>query len=512
VAEARAETAVLARIPEGQPAPRFPPGTKPIVAGLMLSMFLVALDGTIVSTAMPSIVGNLGGFKLYAWVPAVYLLATAVSTPVYGKVSDLFGRKPVLFFGIGLFLLGSAASGAANTMLFLIAARTVQGLGAGAVQPVTTTIIGDLFSLEQRARIQGFFGSVWGLSSLIGPLMGGVLVDGVGWRWIFYLNIPFGLIGAAIIRAKFHEQRVARHHKLDILGASLMTGGLTSMLLVLIEGGQAWPWLSAQTAVLSVAAATCLVWFVRQEQRAPEPTLPLDLFRSRIIAVSAVGSLFTGAVMIGVSFEVPLYVQGVLGLDALHAGLALAPMSLGWPIASAQSGKLAIRFGYRVTALIGLTLSTIGVALLFTLSESGTYALAALYSFLIGVGLGLATTPMLVAVQSSVQWARRGVATATTMFVRSFGSVVGLAVMGAIVNHATAKFGNASSTNQALDVHSRHTVPASVLRQIHSTLFTGIHASFLAALVAAVLGILAVTYLPGGSARRHEVREESAAG
>jgi EmrB/QacA subfamily drug resistance transporter len=486
--------------------PSFPPHTVPVVAGLMLSMFLVALDGTVVSTAMPSIAADLKGFNLYAWVPAIYLLTTAVTTPIYGKLSDLFGRKPILYVGIGLFLLGSITSGMAPNMLFLIVARAVQGLGAGAVQPITMTIIGDFFSLEQRARVQGFFSSVWGISSVIGPLVGGLFVDNVGWRWIFYINIPFGIFATVLISMFFHEKAVHREHKLDILGATLMTAGLTAVLLFLIEGGQAWPWVSLQSGGLLIVTALALALFLWQERRAAEPALPLDLFHSRIISVSALGSFFAGVVLISVSFEIPLFVQGVLGEDALHAGVALAPMSIGWPLAGSIAGRLVIRYGYRWTAVTGMVLDVIGMALLLTIGTSSSFIVVSGYCFIVGVGLGLASNPMLIAVQSAVAWARRGVATATNMFVRSFGSVVGLALMGAIINRATAGYSNASE-NQAISVHGHHNLSPVLLQHIHQSLFDGIHIAFIAALVAAVLGTAVVSRLPSGSALEHQAAE-----
>jgi EmrB/QacA subfamily drug resistance transporter len=495
---------------EVEPAPRFPPGSRPVVAGLMLSMSLVALDGTVVSTAMPSIISDLGGFKFYAWVPAVYLLCAAVTTPIYGKLADLFGRKPILYVGIGLFLAGSITSGAAPNVLFLIAARSLQGLGAGAVQPITMTIIGDIFSLEQRARIQGVFSSVWGVSSVIGPLVGGLFVDNVGWRWIFYVNIPFAILAILLISRFFREKKVHREHKLDLAGATLLSFGLSAILLFLIEGGQAWSWVSAQSGLLLALTAVSLMLFLRQELRADEPTLPLDLFRSRIISVSALGTFFAGVVLISVSYEVPLFVQGVLGLDALHAGVALAPMSIGWPLAGAVSGKLAIRFGYRAISVVGLALDIVGVGLLLTLGPSSSYLATSVYSFVIGIGLGLCSAPMLIAVQSSVPWARRGVATATIMFVRSFGSVVGLAIMGAIVYRSTARYAGSSATNQELSIHLRSRLPPALLQHIRDALFSGIHLAFLAALVAAIAGTLVVSNLPGGSALEHELAETPA--
>ena len=496
---------------DSQPAlTPLPAHVRPIVLGLMLSMFLVALDGTIVSTAMPRIAGELGGFSLYAWVPSIYLLTTAVSTPIYGKLADLFGRKRVLYAGIGLFLLGSVLSGAAPNMVLLIVFRAIQGLGAGAVQPVTTTIIGDLFTLEQRARVQGAFSSVWGISAVIGPLLGGFLVDDVGWRWIFYLNVPVAVLAVAMIWRFFDERATPRRHKLDLAGAVLLTLSLTTVLLLLIEGGQAWPWVSIQTLVLALIAVVATFLFVGAERRAEEPVFPLELFHSRIIVVSSIAMFFAGALIVAVTFEVPLFVQGVLGEDALRGGLALAPMSLGWPLAGAFSGRLAIRYGYRVTAVAGLICAVVGMALLLTLTVTSSFGAASVFSFLVGVGLGLSSVPLLIAVQSAVTGTRRGYAAAANMFVRSFGSVVGLALMGALVNNATR--GLSTATNGALDAHAGHAPQPFLLQRIHLSLLNGIHAAFLAALIAAVLSLVAAWFLPGGTARELAVQETGPSG
>jgi EmrB/QacA subfamily drug resistance transporter len=484
--------------------------TKAVVAGLMLSIFLVALDSTIVSTAMPSIIGSLGGFSLYAWVPSVYLLASSVLTPIYGKLADLFGRKRILFFGICVFLLGSVACGAATSMPLLIIARAIQGIGAGAIFPITITIVGDLFTLEQRARIQGVFSSVWGVSAVIGPLFGGTLVDSVGWRWIFYLNIPFGVLAVLVLWRWYHEELRRQDHQLDWAGASYLAVGSSAILLLFLEGGQAWSWVSWQTGILALIGALCVALFLRAETRAAEPVIPLDLFLVRIIAVSVLGGFFAGVVMIGVSFEVPLYVQGVLGKDAFQAGLALAPLTIGWPLASSQSGKLALRFGYRWTAASGLVCQTIGAILLLTLGLHSPYPVVSSFSFLIGVGLGLSSTPMIIAVQSAVAWARRGAATATNMFVRSFGQVVGLAAMGVIINHAAGKYSGSAATNQSLDIHARQTVAPAVLQQIHQALLNGIHGSFFSLLLASVIGLGVALQLPSGSAREHELGAQTA--
>jgi MFS family permease len=372
---------------------------------------------------------------------------------------------------------------------------------------MTVTIIGDIFSLEQRARMQGYFSSVWGISSVLGPLVGGTLVDNIGWRWIFYLNIPFGLLAVAMIAIYFKERSVHREHSLDIAGATYLTVALCAMLLFLIEGGASWAWVSVQSVVLAAAAIAALALFFREEQRAAEPVLPLELFTIRIILVSTVATFFAGIVMISISFELPLYIQGVLGMDAVHAGVALAPMSIGWPLAAAQSGKLAIRYGYRTVAVIGFILQIAGIAFLLGLSATTPFALASSLSFVVGVGLGISTTPMTIAVQSAVAWARRGIATGTSMFMRSFGQVVGLAVMGSIINNVAGSIRTSDATNATLSMHG-HTLPPAVLAHIHTVLLDGIRDAFLAALVGGVIGLIVVFFLPGGSAREHEIREE----
>jgi MFS family permease len=314
-----------------------------------------------------------------------------------------------------------------------------------------------------------------------------------------------------MIAMYFKERSVHREHSLDIAGATLLTVSLCAMLLFLIEGGASWAWVSVQSGVLALVSVAGLVFFFRQELRAAEPVLPLDLFRSRIILVSTVGTFFAGIVIISISFELPLYVQGVLGQDAVHAGIALAPLSIGWPLAASQSGKLAIRYGYRVVAVGGFVLQVVGLALLLTLSASTSFVYASSLSFLVGVGLGVSTTPMTIAVQSAVAWARRGIATGASMFMRSFGQVVGLAVMGSIINNVAGSIRTSSATNQTLSMHG-HTLPPAVQAHIHAVLLDGIHDAFIAALIGGAIGLAVVAFLPGGSAKEHEIQEDDEAG
>src|SRR3954454_25256478 len=271
----------------------------PILLALMLSMGLAALDATIVATAVPQIVGSLGGFAHFPWLFSIYLLTQSVSVPIYGRLSDLYGRKPVLFFGIGVFLLGSVLCGAAWNMLSLIAFRGVQGIGAGAIIPMTTTIVGDIYTLEERGRIQGYLSSVWGIASVVGPALGGVFAQYLSWRYIFYLNIPIGVVAVVMLQANLRENVVRRRHRIDYEGAAVLTVALTMLILALLEGGVGWAWLSAPSLSLFGAAAVLLVVFSLIERHAKEPILPPWVFSRRILVAGNVASIAVGAVLIG---------------------------------------------------------------------------------------------------------------------------------------------------------------------------------------------------------------------
>ncbi|MDB5074953.1 MAG: Major facilitator permease [Chloroflexi bacterium] len=479
-----------------EPLPALDRRTIPVIVSLMLTLFLTALDTTIVNTALPSISGSLGNFALYAWVPSIYLLTTAVSTPIWGKLADLYGRRPVLYAGMGIFLLGSVLSGAAPSMLFLVITRAVQGLGAGAVQPVTTTIVGDMFEPKQRARVQGLFSSVWGVAALLGPLSGGLLSDNLSWRWIFYVNVPIVILAFVLLQLFFVERGVHRDHRLDYRGASLMTLTLTALLLLVLNGETVWPWLSVQSALLAVLAAGGAVLLVREERRAAEPVLPLKLFRMRVVAVSTVVGFCIGMIRIGISFQVPLFVQGVLSKDAVQAGLALAPMSIGWPLAGSFSGKLSLRYGYRTIALVGMACCALGVCLLLTLGANSSFLTVSAFAFVVGIGLGLSATPVLVALQSAVEWKQRGVATGSQMFMRNFGSVVGLALVGLSLNHALAGKATSRTISQVLSVHGRSGLSQPARNAIQLALLTGMHTAFVVVLISAVGGFVALLSFP----------------
>ena len=407
----------------------------PVLIAIMLSTSLVALDSTIIATAVLTIVGDLGGFNQFPWLFSIYLLAQAVSVPVYGKLADLFGRKKIMLFGIGVFLLGSILCGLAWSMPALIAFRAIQGLGAGAVQPMSITIAGDIYTLAERAKVQGYLASVWAMSAVLGPALGGIFSEYLSWRWIFFVNIPLCILAAWMLIRRFHEGEMSRRRpKIDYLGAGLLTIGAAAVLLGLLEGGQAWSWTSGASVAIFTVGIASLALFAWQQNRAPEPILPLWVFTRRVLVVSSLISLLVGALVLGLTSYIPTFVQGVLGTGAIVAGFSLATLTIGWPIAASQSGRFYLRFGFRATALTGGTIAVIGSILGSLITENSQIWQIATVCFVIGLGLGLIASPTLIAAQSSVEWSERGVATSTNMFARSIGSAVGVAIFGAIVN------------------------------------------------------------------------------
>jgi EmrB/QacA subfamily drug resistance transporter len=445
----------------------------PILLAIMLSTALVAIDSTVIATAVPSIVHNIGGFAQFPWLFSIYLLAQAVTVPVYGKLADLFGRKPIMLLGIGLFLLGSIMCGIAWNMTVLIAFRAVQGLGAGAVQPMSITMIGDLYTVEERARVQGYVASVWGAAAVIGPAVGGVFSEYVSWRWIFFGNIPMCLLAAGMVVRRFHEQITRRRPQIDYVGASLLTIGLTLVVLGVLEGGQAWAWDSLAGILVLGGGTALLVAFVVSARRAPDPVLPLWIFGRRLLTTSNLASMGVGAILIGLTSYVPTYVQDVLGTGPLVAGFALSTLVIGWPIAASQAGRIYLRLGFRGCALIGSVFAIGGSALLLLLDRDSSVAQVGGTCFVIGLGMGLIAPPTLVAAQSSVGWNERGVVTGANLFARSLGSAVGVAVFGAVANAAIGA--------------GRHTDPARLTAGVQHV-FLGV--AILAVLLAVVIALM----------------------
>ncbi len=401
-----------------------------VLTALILAMFMGAIEATIVATAMPQIAGTLGGFSLYSWVFSSYLLMQAVTIPVFGKLADLLGRKPVFIAGIVVFLLGSVLCGFATSMGMLVAFRFIQGIGAGAVQPITATLAGDLYTLEERGRVQGYLSAVWGISAIAGPLAGGLIVQHAGWPWIFWINVPFGVLTIALVGLYLHEDVEHRERSIDYAGAGLLLVGLSSLMLALTRGAD---WGTGPMAALLALFAAAFLLFLWQERRAPDPIMHLEIWGNRMIALANVATLASGIAMIGIIGFLPTYVQGVQGGSALAAGFALSAMTVGWPLASVAAGRLFVRLGVRRISRAGGATVLLGAVLVALMADRGP-AEVGMGSFVLGVGMGLLSTTFIVAIQTSVAWTQRGVATASNMLMRILGNALGAAVFGGVLN------------------------------------------------------------------------------
>ncbi|WP_404449840.1 MFS transporter [Sutcliffiella horikoshii] len=405
-----------------------------VLAAIMLAMFMAAIEATIVSTAMPAIAADLGGFSLYSWVFSSYLLMNAVTVLIYGKLSDLFGRKPILTFGIIVFLIGSLLCGMATSIEMLIVFRFIQGFGAGAVMPIASTIVGDMYTKEERAKIQGYLSSVWGISAILGPAIGGLLVQYVSWRFVFWVNIPLGILAIVGLYLFLHEGVEKKKHSIDYAGAGLLFLSVSSFMLVMVEGGVRWEWLSAPVFSLIALSVITFIFFILQEKRAKDPMMPFDIWQERSILIANTTSLTTGVMLIGISSFLPAFVQGVMERSPIVAGFTLTTMSIGWPIAAMIAGRLLLKIGFRTTSIIGGVALILGSIIFMTLSPDDGPVWAAFGSFMIGVGMGFSTTSFIVSIQSTVPWQKRGVATASNMFMRTLGSTIGAALLGGILN------------------------------------------------------------------------------
>jgi EmrB/QacA subfamily drug resistance transporter len=453
-----------------------------VLLAVMLATGLVAIDSTILATAVPAVVSDLGGFTQFPWLFSVYLLAQAVSVPVYAKLADLYGRKPLMLIGVALFLAGSLLCGFAWGMTALIAFRAVQGLGAGAIQPIGMTIIGDIYSVAERAKVQGYLASVWALSSVVGPTLGGVFADYVSWRWIFFVNIPLCAYAAWLLWRNYRENVQRTRHRIDYAGAAVLTVGLTALLLALLEGGTAWAWASTPSLVSFAVAAVAVPVFVLLERRATEPVLPLWVLSRRLLLTTGLVSAGVGTVTIGLTSYVPTFLEKVADTPPLVSGLALAALTLGWPIAASNAGRLYLRVGFKPTALIGSGLAALGAIALAATAPLASVVLVAITCFVVGIGLGLVATPTMIAAQSSVGWSDRGVVTGASMFLRSIGSALGVAVFGAIANVVFSAAGSQDA---------RTTTAASL-------------AVFVAVVVAGLLTLLAAVFMPRVRAEAEE--------
>ena len=473
-----------------------------IFGALLLVLLLASLDQTIVSTALPTIVGELGGISKLSWVVTAYLLASTVVGPLYGKLGDLYGRKGLLQGAIVVFLVGSALCGLSQNMTELIVFRALQGLGGGGLIVLTVAVVGDIIPPRDRGRYQGFFGAVFGLSTVVGPLLGGFFVDNLSWRWIFYVNLPIGLIALAVISVAFESRTDKTEHSIDFLGAALLGGGLSAIVLYTSLGGTTYPWSSPPMLALVAAGVVLLVAFVFAELHAAEPILPLELFRNRVFRVSGAVAFIVGLALFGAVTFVPLYLQNVKGHSPTVSGLLLTPMMAGILVTSIGSGQLISRFGrYKPFPIAGTAIMAVGLFLLSRLHVGTPTLVGAAYLLVLGLGLGLVLQVLVLVAQNAVDYEYLGVASSGATLFRQIGGSIGVALFGAI-------FANRLAHELAATVPSGVQLPSMpspaalrdlppALHAVYATAITeALHPVFLAAAGIAAVGFVLAWFLP----------------
>ena len=461
-----------------------------VTAGIMLSLFLASMESTVVATAMPTIVGQLGGLEHYSWVFSAFMLASTTAVPLYGKLSDIYGRRNLYVSAMALFLIGSVWCGLANSMTSLIFARALQGIGAGGIMPLAFILIGEMFTLEQRAKMQGLFSGVWGVSSIVGPLLGGFLVDQLSWRWIFYINVVPGLIAAALVALAWrdHQAHGLERPAVDYAGAALLTVSVVMLLLGLMGSGTSSWLLIAGAIVLFIL----LLWV---ERRAADPVLPLPLFRDPLFATATAHGVFTGWALFGSVSFIPLFVQSVMGTTATQAGITLTPLLLGWVTASIIGTRLMLVVGYRRLGLIGTAVLTIGSFLMSLAGMNTSQTSLMVFVTLMGIGMGLSIPSYLIAVQTSVSRRQLGTATSTLQFSRSIGGTLGVSVMGAALSARLA----ASRLDPDLIRQLLDPLPGTqvvIAEGARAAMADAIHLVFIIAFVAAALAMVTVFFTP----------------
>jgi EmrB/QacA subfamily drug resistance transporter len=486
---------------------------------IMLATLLAALDQTIVATALPKIVSDLHGFEHLSWVVTAYLVASTVTVPLYGKLSDVYGRRRLFIVAIVTFLVGSALCGAAQTMGQLIAFRALQGIGAGGLIPLSQAAIADLFPPRERGRYQGYISGMWGIAAVAGPLLGGTLSDHASWRWIFYINLPLGLVALVVVMRTMQAHTDIREHRIDYVGAALLSGSITALLLASVWGGQTYPWGSWEVVGTAVAGVVLLLAFAVVERRVKEPLLPLELFRNRTVAVSAGAGIVIGAILFGVTIYAPVYMQDVLGSSATNSGALLIPLSAGWVVSSVIVGQIITHTGrYRVFPILGSSLVLLGIILLTQLDTESTLAITSAYLVVIGIGMGVMFQVYVIASQNAVDVTQIGVVTGLINFTRSMGGSFAVAGLGALL---TARLGTELSQhlgraaeridpNRVIQSGGAERLPARVADGVQAALSSSLHSVWIACIPIAAIGLALAIGLPERPLRRHRVPAPSA--
>ncbi|MDN6280617.1 MAG: MFS transporter [Psychroflexus sp.] len=488
---------------EKEPAPEM--NKKWILIALMITMSLAAMDGTIVATAIPQIVGDLGGFSLFSWLFSIYLLVQTITIPIYGKLADIYGRKPILIIGIIIFLLGSAACGVSWNMISLILFRGVQAIGAGAVMATVNTIAGDIYSIQERAKIQGWLSSVWGVSAIIGPALGGAFADYLSWRWIFFINIPIGIISIGLISYHLIESKRLKNHNINWAGAMAMLTTGTIIMFGLLQGGQSWPWFSIQTFGIIILSVLMIYVTMRIERRSIEPILPRWIWGKRVIVCANLATIGLGMMTMAPSMYLPVFAQSVTGVGAIAAGFILASMSITWPLSSSFSGNLYLKIGFRNTALCGILIVIVGIMSFLLIEFPGPVWRLVSTQLILGAGFGLISTPLMVGVQSTVGWGERGVVTGGNMFSRYFGQSLGAAIFAAIFNSVLSdKLASAPSNlqgelpgvNKVIELLQSHTTVGEVNLFLRKAFFDATHNVYIGLILTAFLTLIILLLTP----------------